>query len=115
MSSLTPRHSRIERYFSQHGDTLRTHRVAVGLYNLQDGQVVRTDRIEMDVDGSSTEIPELIGRQLADIDFLLPNDDDLTYCLIELDAGSLQFLLDNIDKLTGCCYSYSTILAEGQL
>uniref|UniRef100_UPI00373671EF ERAP1-like C-terminal domain-containing protein n=1 Tax=Corynebacterium kefirresidentii TaxID=1979527 RepID=UPI00373671EF len=85
-------------YLSQHGDTLRTHRVAVGLYNLQDGQVVRTDRIEMDVDGSSTEIPELIGRQLADIDFLLPNDDDLTYCLIELDAGSLQFLLDNIDK-----------------
>lgn len=87
-------------YLSQRGDTLRTHRVAVGLYNLQDGQVVRTDRIEMDVDGSFTEIPELIGRQLADIDFLLPNDDDLTYCLIELDAGSLQFLLDNIDKFT---------------
>lgn len=87
-------------YLSQRGDTLRTHRVAVGLYNLQDGQVVRTDRIEMDVDGSFTEIPELIGRQLADIDFLLPNDDDLTYCIIELDAGSLQFLLDNIDKFT---------------
>ena len=85
-------------YLTQGGDTLRTHRVAVGLYNLQDGKVVRTDRIEMDIDGASTEIPELIGRQLADIDFLLPNDDDLTYCLIELDAGSLQFLLDNIDK-----------------
>ena len=72
--------------------------MAVGLYNLQDGKVVRTDRIEMDIDGATTEIPELIGRQLGDIDFLLPNDDDLTYCLIELDAGSLQFLLDNIDK-----------------
>ena len=85
-------------YLTQSGDTLRTHRVAVGLYNLRDGKVVRTDRIEMDIDDASTEIPELIGRQLADIDFLLPNDDDLTYCLIELDAGSLQFLLDNIDK-----------------
>ena len=29
---------------------------------------------------------------------MLPNDDDLTYCLIELDAGSLEFLLENVDK-----------------
>lgn len=85
-------------HLTQRGDTLRTHRVAVGLYGTQDGKVVRTERLEMDVEGEATEIPELVGRNLNDIDFILPNDDDLTYCLIDLDAGSLQFLLDNIEK-----------------
>ncbi|MBK4159583.1 aminopeptidase N [Corynebacterium macginleyi] len=83
---------------TQRGDTLRTHRVAVGLYGTRDGKVVRTERLEMDVDGAATTIPELVGRNLNDIDFILPNDDDLTYCLIDVDAGSLQFLLDNIEK-----------------
>ncbi|MHC2799911.1 aminopeptidase N [Corynebacterium hesseae] len=85
-------------FLTQRGDTLRTHRVAVGVYALQGEKVVRTERIEMDIDGASTEIPELIGLKQADIDFVLPNDDDLTYCLIELDAGSLEFLLENVDK-----------------
>ena len=59
---------------AQRGDTLRTHRIAVGLYGTQDGKVVRTERLEMDVEGEATEIPELVGRNLNDIDFILPND-----------------------------------------
>ena len=82
----------------QSGDTLRTHRVCVGLYSLQGDKVVRTDRIEMDIDGASTEIAELVGKKRADIDFILPNDDDLTYALLDLDEGSLEFLIGNIDK-----------------
>ncbi|HAT1153364.1 TPA: aminopeptidase N [Corynebacterium striatum] len=82
----------------QSGDTLRTHRVCVGLYSLQGDKVVRTDRIEMDIDGEYTDIPQLVGRKEQDIDFLLPNDDDLTYALIELDSKSLDFMVENIDK-----------------
>ncbi|EEI79509.1 aminopeptidase [Corynebacterium striatum] len=82
----------------QSGDTLRTHRVCVGLYSLQGDKVVRTDRIEMDIDGASTEIAELVGKKRADIGFILPNDDDLTYALLDLDEGSLEFLIGNIDK-----------------
>lgn len=65
---------------------------------LQGDKVVRTDRIEMDIDGASTEIAELVGKKRADIDFILPNDDDLTYALLDLDEGSLEFLIGNIDK-----------------
>lgn len=82
----------------QRGETLRTHRAGVGIYNLVDGEAVRTDRIEMDIDGEYTDIPQLVGRKEQDIDFLLPNDDDLTYALIELDSKSLEFMVENIDK-----------------
>ena len=85
-------------YVMQQGETLRTHRIAVGLYNLVDGKVVRTERIELDIEGQATELPQLVGRAAADIDFVLPNDDDLTYALLDLDAGSFKFMLDNIEK-----------------
>ncbi|MDO5032895.1 aminopeptidase N [Corynebacterium sp.] len=87
-----------EATFTQTGDTLRTHRIAVGLYGLHEGTVQRLDRIEMDIDGAATPIPELVGRQRADIDFVLPNDDDLTYALIDLDEESRAFMVGNIDK-----------------
>ncbi len=57
-------------------------RVCVGLYSLQGDKVVRTDRLEMVIDGASTEIAELVGKKRADIDFILPNDDDLTECAL---------------------------------
>src|SRR5690606_2392522 len=42
--------------------TLRPHRLAVGCYDLQDGAFVRTHRVELDVDGESTEVPDLVGH-----------------------------------------------------
>jgi aminopeptidase N len=62
--------------------TLRTHRIAIGLY---DGGV-RRDRIELDVSGARTEVPELVGRRRPEL--LLLNDDDLTYAKIRLDPAS---------------------------
>ncbi|WBT08218.1 aminopeptidase N [Corynebacterium sp. SCR221107] len=76
---------------------LRTHRVAVGLYSLIDGQVVRTNRVELDLEGARVAVPELVGQAAADL--VLVNDDDLTYCLISLDPDSLAFVVDNIDKI----------------
>ncbi|MBX8996676.1 aminopeptidase N [Corynebacterium testudinoris] len=76
---------------------LRTHRIAVGLYSLIDGRVTRTKRVELDVTGASTSVDALVGLEAADI--VLVNDDDLTYCLMQLDEGSLRFVADNIDKI----------------
>ncbi|MBL3686797.1 aminopeptidase N [Leucobacter zeae] len=67
--------------------TIRPHRIAVGLYSIDDGALRRTQRIELDVAGESTEVAELAG--VAQPDLLLLNDDDLTYAKIRLDERSL--------------------------
>ena len=66
---------------------LRPHRLAVGCYSLQGEKLVRTQRIELDVDGELTEVPELTGAARPDL--LLINDDDLAYAKIRLDEKSL--------------------------
>jgi aminopeptidase N len=71
-------------------NTLRPHRLAVGLYEEQAGRLVRVDRIELDVTGDRTPVPELVGR--AQPPLLLLNDDDLTYCKLRLDERSLETL-----------------------
>ncbi|MBW5480709.1 aminopeptidase N [Streptomyces bambusae] len=75
----------------QEGDTLRPHRVAVGLYRLDAaGGLVRYARTEADVAGERTVIGELAGAERPDL--VLVNDDDLTYCKIRFDEGSLATL-----------------------
>ncbi len=75
-------------------NVVRPHRLAIGLYNdaVVDGRttLVRTGRLELDVDGDRTEVDELIG--LAQPDLLLVNDDDLAYCKVRLDERSLRTL-----------------------
>ncbi|RRS02034.1 aminopeptidase N [Glycomyces terrestris] len=67
--------------------THRTHRIAIGLYDLEDGVLKRRDRIEVDVTGEATAVPELAGVRQPDL--LLLNDDDLTYAKLRLDERSL--------------------------
>lgn len=99
------------------GET-RTHRTAVGLYSLDDsGAVVRTQRVELDVEGATTEVPELVGEPKADL--VIVNDDDLTYCLIGLDEDSAAFVVDNIDKIEDpmartLCWSASWEMTRSQ-
>ncbi|MFD4420168.1 aminopeptidase N [Agromyces sp. NPDC058484] len=67
--------------------TLRPHRLAIGCYTADGrGALVRTQRIELDVDGATTAVPELVGLPRPDL--LLVNDDDLTYAKVRLDATS---------------------------
>ena len=75
---------------------IRDHRMAVGFYNLVNGTVVRTDRIELDVTGVSTSVSELIGKSRPDM--ILLNDDDLAYAKIRFDEASWKFALKNLDK-----------------
>ncbi|GAA4358760.1 aminopeptidase N [Angustibacter luteus] len=75
---------------------LRPHRLAIGCYDLVDGRLQRTDRIETDVVGDRTEIPELVGRKQPDL--LLVNDDDLAYAKIRLDQRSFETAVAHLDR-----------------
>ncbi|MGK9147302.1 aminopeptidase N [Plantibacter flavus] len=77
--------------------TLRPHRLAIGLYRLQEGKLVRTDRVELDVDGALTEVPELVGKVQPDL--VLLNDDDLAYAKIRLDERSLATAIDHLASI----------------
>ena len=74
--------------------TLRSHRVAIGFYELVDGKLRRTIREELDVVGAKTEVAALVGRRQPDL--VLVNDDDLTYAKIRLDERSLATLVEHV-------------------
>ena len=74
--------------------TLRSHRLAIGFYDLVDGRLVRTHREELDVVGAKTEVPSLVGRARPAL--VLVNDDDLAYTKIRLDEQSLRALVDHV-------------------
>ncbi|GGR76628.1 aminopeptidase N [Streptomyces aureoverticillatus] len=76
--------------------TLRPHRIAIGLYNLDDatGKLVRTDRVELDVDGELTAVEALVGRPRPAV--ILLNDDDLSYAKVRLDTESLAFVTEHL-------------------
>lgn len=76
------------------GET-RVHRLAVGVYDDNgSGKLVRTHREELDVEGSTTDVPALQGVPRGKL--ILVNDDDLTYCSLRLDPESLQTALTRI-------------------
>ncbi|HWH32858.1 MAG TPA: aminopeptidase N [Egibacteraceae bacterium] len=79
--------------------TLRPHRIALGLYDRQGGKLVRRERVELDVEGSRTVVPELAGRRVPDL--LLINDDDLAYTKVRLDERSLRTVEEHLDELPG--------------
>ncbi|GGV44866.1 aminopeptidase N [Streptomyces spectabilis] len=76
--------------------TLRPHRIAIGLYDLDDdsGKLVRTDRVELDVDGELTAVEALVGRARPAV--VLLNDDDLSYAKVRLDTESLAFVTEHL-------------------
>ncbi len=73
---------------------LRPHRVAIGVYEMRDGKLVRTDRVELDVTGELTEVPQLVGRHRPAV--VLLNDDDLSYAKVRLDPDSLAVVTRHI-------------------
>jgi aminopeptidase N len=77
---------------------LRPHRIAVGAYDLTDGKLVRTRRIELDVDGELTEVPFPLGTRRPDV--ILLNDDDLSYAKVRLDEQSLAVVRDHVGDFT---------------
>jgi aminopeptidase N len=88
--------------------TLRRHRLAIGLYDLDGSRLVRRTAVETDVTGEETSVPELVGQ--AQPDLVLLNDGDLTYAKVRLDERSLRTLVQHVD---GCEDSLARALCYG--
>jgi aminopeptidase N len=78
--------------------TIRPHRLAVGFYSLNGtGVLERVHRVELDVDGDRTEVPQLRGIRRPDL--VLLNDDDLAYAKIRLDERSLATAIAHLKDI----------------
>lgn len=78
--------------------TIRPHRLGVGFYSLStSGRLERVHRIELDVDGDRTEVPQLRGIRRPDL--VLLNDDDLAYAKIRLDERSLATAIAHLKDI----------------
>ena len=75
----------------------RTHRLAIGVYDDEGGKLVRKHRVELDVTGEVTDVPDLVGVHRGKL--VLVNDDDLTYCSLRFDPESLATLVDRIGHI----------------
>ena len=78
-------------------DYLRPHRMGVGLFNLNTGKLVRSEYLELDVDGKETSVAALVGKRRPDL--VLLNDGDLAYAKIRLDEKSRQVALANLSGI----------------
>jgi aminopeptidase N len=83
---------------SESHPVLRSHRIAIGLYDRTDGLLSRRAIVETDVSGAVTAVPALVGALRPDL--VLVNDDDLTYAKIRLDEQSLRTLVTSIGSFT---------------
>ncbi|MDP1877533.1 MAG: ERAP1-like C-terminal domain-containing protein, partial [Actinomycetota bacterium] len=78
--------------------TLRSHRIALGLYDLGAEGLVLRERIELDVIGARTEVAQLAG--VAQPDLLLVNDGDLTFAKVRLDTRSWLTATEHLGDLS---------------
>ena len=87
----------IRQSYAEGFETLRPHRAVLGFYNLVDGKLTRTDRIELDIDGELTVVAEAAGMKRPDL--LLLNDEDLAYAKIRLDERSIETAIKHLGDI----------------
>ncbi|WP_125774946.1 aminopeptidase N [Antribacter gilvus] len=78
--------------------TLRPHRLGIGFYSLVDGALVRTHRVEVDVDGARTDVDDVLALDRPAL--VLLNDDDLAYAKIRLDTRSLSVAIEHLAQIS---------------
>src|SRR5690625_725924 len=66
-------------------------------FEVADEGIVRRERVELDVSGARTEVPELVGQARPDL--VLVNDDDLTFTKIRLDERSLATVVESAGQI----------------
>lgn len=82
---------------SADNNVLRPHTLKIGFYGLdpETGKVTRQSSYTEDVAAAEeTEITDLIGKKRPE--FIMLNDDDLTYAKLRFDRDSLNFLADHL-------------------
>ena len=76
---------------------LRSHRLGIGLYDLKKGKLELRQRLEVDVAGAETPVPQL--KNVMQPDLLLLNDGDLTFAKIRLDDRSWKTVVAHLADL----------------
>ncbi|HKR98429.1 MAG TPA: ERAP1-like C-terminal domain-containing protein, partial [Candidatus Dormibacteraeota bacterium] len=88
----------LQRPASPQHPTLRSHRIAIGLYDIEDdGHLRRRRSVPLDVEGERTAVPALDGERAADL--VLVNDSDLTFAKLRFDEHSVTTLLEHLSAL----------------
>ena len=78
--------------------TLRSHRIAIGLYDRDSkGRLRRRRQVQLDIEGPRTEVREFVHEKAAGM--VLVNDDDLTFAKLRFDERSVQTLLADLSRL----------------
>jgi aminopeptidase N len=78
--------------------TLRPHRISIGLYSDTGGSLTQTRRVQADIAGARAEVPQLTG--VSQPDLVVLNDDDTGYATIRFDPRSLRTLCQSIGRIT---------------
>jgi aminopeptidase N len=76
---------------------LRPHRLAVGLYGVEGGRLVRRRQVELDVTGEITEVAEAEGDPVPDL--IAVNEGDLTFARVRLDERSLETAIERLAEI----------------
>ena len=97
-------------------DAPRTHRIGIGLYDLDETRLVRRGVVSAEVSGARTVVPSVAGEAVPDA--LVLNDGDLTYAGIEFGERTLQALaqvaMDVGDPLTeAVCWNAAWQMVTG--
>jgi len=74
--------------------TLRRHHLGIGCYDVTDGKLVRSFGFELDAEGATTDVPQLVGRPRPAM--LLLNDGDMTFAKVRLDEASLATAIAHV-------------------
>ena len=73
---------------------IRPHRMAVGLYDAVNGELVLRRSVDIDATSKLTTVDALKGEKVADV--LLLNDRDITYAKIRFDHRSVETLKEHL-------------------
>ena len=88
----------IEQTAPEDWPTLRPHRLAIGVYQLNGDTMERVHRVECDIDGAQSEVPQMVGVHRGDV--VVINDDDLAYAKIRLDEKSVDAALEHLSAFS---------------
>ena len=76
---------------------LRSHRIGIGLYDLKGGRLVLRERLDVDVVGERTVVPQL--KSAMQPDLILLNDGDYTFAKVRLDERSWKTAVGHLQTL----------------
>jgi len=76
---------------------IRPHRMAVGLYDLVNGELLLRRSVDIDATSTLTSVDALVGEKVADL--LLLNDRDITYAKLRFDPRSVETLKKHLGNI----------------